>query len=335
MVGLLVAVVIAIALLPFLAGRNPPPTPLPNPNGYDDFITAGGLIVEAKLADFRTLGHQTLRAFVETNAEPLRLLRVGLTRRSAVPMDAAITNFSNIMSDLARLKKLAWLLSAEGRLRELDQQFGDAARSYVDTVGLGAELSHGGLMIHRLVGLAGEAIGRQKLSMLLPILSCEQIRPLIADLDGIDGNGVTWEEVVRNERRWAGHQKFPLSPWSLWSWWQARGSRRGVEEKHEFAAAGLRLLIVEIALRCYESEEGHSPARLEGLVPKYLQRIPSDPFGGSPLIYRQQGTNHLLYSVGPDRVDDGGTPMVRAAAGNAAASAPAPPRGDVFHDSSR
>ena len=47
---------------------------------------------------------------------------------------------------------------------------------------------------------------------------------------------------------------------------------------------------------------------LDQLVPKLLKAAPVDPFSGKSLIYRPQGTNWLLYSVGTDGVDDGGVP---------------------------
>jgi len=59
-----------------------------------------------------------------------------------------------------------------------------------------------------------------------------------------------------------------------------------------------RLLAVELALRCYQVEQGHPPARLDELATKYLSHVPEDPFSGQPLVYRAQGTNWLLHSVG-------------------------------------
>jgi hypothetical protein len=56
---------------------------------------------------------------------------------------------------------------------------------------------------------------------------------------------------------------------------------------------------------------------------KYLSYVPEDPFSGQPLVYRAQGTNWLLYSVGPDGVDDGGKPVGRGLGG----------KGDLYFDS--
>ena len=87
-----------------------------------------------------------------------------------------------------------------------------------------------------------------------------------------------------------------------------------------------RLLAAELALRCYQSEKSRIPARLDNLVTNYLSKVPPDPFSGRPLIYRRQGTDWLLYSVGPDGVDDGGRSVGRAGAGTVT-------RRDLFYDS--
>ena len=44
------------------------------------------------------------------------------------------------------------------------------------------------------------------------------------------------------------------------------------------------------------------------MIPDYLEKIPEDPFDPeNPLRYRTMQTNYVLYSVGSDRVDNGGT----------------------------
>ena len=41
-------------------------------------------------------------------------------------------------------------------------------------------------------------------------------------------------------------------------------------------------------------------------MPDYLSQVPIDPYSGRPLIYRRTAEGYLLYSVGSNRVDDGG-----------------------------
>jgi hypothetical protein len=71
------------------------------------------------------------------------------------------------------------------------------------------------------------------------------------------------------------------------------------------------LLMASLALRAYQADHGSYPASLSQLVPSYLHSLPSDPFAVSgPLRYRKTGSKYVLYSVGPDGVDDGGKPIV-------------------------
>jgi len=73
------------------------------------------------------------------------------------------------------------------------------------------------------------------------------------------------------------------------------------------------LLTVSLALRAYYLEHRAYPASLAGLAPSYLKRIPDDPFAlAGPPRYRRAGATYLLYSIGPNSKDDGGTPVYPA-----------------------
>jgi hypothetical protein len=71
--------------------------------------------------------------------------------------------------------------------------------------------------------------------------------------------------------------------------------------------AQLRLLRTELALREFRLRHGAHPAKLDELAPECVAVVPVDPFAEQPLRYRRQGEGYLLYSVGPDLRDDGGT----------------------------
>jgi len=330
--GLVTLLLIGSLLIPFFSPA-PPAMPLPNPNGYTDLLQAGQAVTGNSdgLADRDLDG---LRMLVATNAEALRLLRVGLSRECSVPTDAAIANFAAAMNDGPPLKSLARLLNAEGRLAEMENRPADAARSYLDTMRLGIKISRGGLMINRLVGIACEGMGRTAFLKLLPKLSCEQIRPFIDQLEQMDAQTVTWKEVLRNENRFARAQmgKYYNPIVFVSAFWIGRDARRSAEQKHDLAAARMRLLTVELALRSARCDEGKASADLQQLLPKYLHRMPADPFTGRQLVYKQTGTNWLLYSVGPDRVDDGGKPLDKRISGYNRATGEER-KGDVFFDS--
>ncbi len=74
------------------------------------------------------------------------------------------------------------------------------------------------------------------------------------------------------------------------------------------------LLRVSLAMRAYEIEKGKPPRNLIALVEAgYMERIPNDPFlGNRSSIRSRPGMKGLVvYSVGPDRVDNGGVPIGR------------------------
>jgi hypothetical protein len=265
---------------------------LPNPNGYDEFVKAGEAVL-GNVGDFPTLDHDSLAALVSTNAEPLRLLRLGLTRQCVMPMDSALTNAAGGMNQLARMKRLVQLLAAEGRLREMENRPAEAARSYVEALRFGNEMSRGGFIITRLVGIACEAIGYAPLAKLVPKLNPDEARAVLRDLDKLDTGHVTWAEVKQSERRFMRYQiRQHLNPitWVM-GWWQSRRAVQRAELKHKTVVAHEHLIVAELALRGYQSEQGHPPARLDDLAIHYLSHVPVDPFSGQPLVYRAQGTN--------------------------------------------
>jgi len=315
----LVLVLLAWTLIS-MTGSAPIP-PEPSPNGYYDFAKAGALITD-KVSDHPDLDEAGLRELVTTNSEALKMMRLGFTKECAVPI-AVLTNFPGTsLGDLPHLKRLAQLLAAEGRLAELENRPADAARSYTEAIRLGNEISRRGVLIFRLVGIAIESIGATPLAKLTPRLDPKQALPVLEELQKIDRSHVAWPEVRRSERMFMRQELSKLSPlvWpqGLWQNWQ---TTRKCEPRHQQVVARLRLLALELALRCYVAEQGKPPASLNELAPRYLHSVPLDPFTDQPLVYSAEGTNWLLYSVGPDRTDDGGKRAPRAAK-----------KGDVFSD---
>jgi len=106
---------------------------------------------------------------------------------------------------------------------------------------------------------------------------------------------------------------------------------RGFRFERTCNQAENRLLMTACALRAYKLDHGGYPASLSLLVPAYLHAIPLDPFtASSPLTYRLtpspfQGEgrgevsaekSYILYSVGPDTIDNGGQAVIEAPSGS-------------------
>jgi AAA+ ATPase superfamily predicted ATPase len=63
-----------------------------------------------------------------------------------------------------------------------------------------------------------------------------------------------------------------------------------------------------LAVLQYENEQGEYPESLDVLAEKeLLKEVPIDPFSDKPLVYRKTDNDFILYSVGIDCTDNGGT----------------------------
>lgn len=58
------------------------------------------------------------------------------------------------------------------------------------------------------------------------------------------------------------------------------------------------------AVEQYKARHGRLPARLRSLVPRYLQDVPSDPWG-RPIVYTREGDGYLVVSYGADGIPGG------------------------------
>lgn len=81
--------------------------------------------------------------------------------------------------------------------------------------------------------------------------------------------------------------------------------------EHRFRISLLRrAAAIALAIRLYQADhDGSQPQTLAQLVPNYLPAIPDDPFAPSPrlLQYRLNREPPVVYSVGINGIDDGGT----------------------------
>jgi len=166
LIGFFVVAVLLVVAAVILTFSQPalPPAPLPQPNGYDDFVKAGEIIT-GDASGYGTVSEEELRAFVTKNAEALKLARTGLGRECRVTMDLSPTNTLR-MSRLGDLKRLGQAMTAEGRLAEMENRPADAAEAYLAVIRFGCAIGEGGLIIDSLVSIAIDTIGTSRLEKL-------------------------------------------------------------------------------------------------------------------------------------------------------------------------
>jgi hypothetical protein len=72
--------------------------------------------------------------------------------------------------------------------------------------------------------------------------------------------------------------------------------------------ASVRTSAAAVAVERYRrTHGGRPPASLDQVVPAWLPTVPTDPFSGQPLEYSVQPDRYVVYSVGPNAIDDGGS----------------------------
>jgi ABC-type transport system involved in multi-copper enzyme maturation permease subunit len=69
----------------------------------------------------------------------------------------------------------------------------------------------------------------------------------------------------------------------------------------------IQLARVAIAVERYRNANQRLPRTLDELAPDFLERLPHDIINGEPLVFRQRSPDdYVVYSVGPNEMDNGG-----------------------------
>jgi len=77
------------------------------------------------------------------------------------------------------------------------------------------------------------------------------------------------------------------------------------EHRHKATADAL---ITTVAILRYKADNGELPQQLEGLISAgYIKELPMDPFSSKSLVYQKTGDSFMLYTVGGNFKDDGGS----------------------------
>jgi hypothetical protein len=116
------------------------------------------------------------------------------------------------------------------------------------------------------------------------------------------------ETVARVRSRASTARGVGASPAEEWDspasfWRSARSNTLGMAER----VARLRAGAVGLPAERHRLARGTWPGSVDELAPLLAPGVAEDPFTGLPLLLRPSAGDLLVYSVGPDDVDDGGT----------------------------
>jgi membrane protease YdiL (CAAX protease family) len=80
-----------------------------------------------------------------------------------------------------------------------------------------------------------------------------------------------------------------------------------VSELSHKSKVSIEALITTLAILQYKANEGQLPKTLDQLIAgEYLKHLPMDPYSNQSLVYKPEGSNFTLYSLGADFDDDSG-----------------------------
>jgi hypothetical protein len=131
---------------------------------------------------------------------------------------------------------------------------------------------------------------------------CEEFRKLVA-LPYYQA-AAKWEDLNRDEQ-------FLLRPSGIISYLSVL-TLPALSSAHRSVARGDALhatAVLALALERYHAKHGRFPDQLDELTPEFLVLSPLDPFDGKPMKYKRTEHGVIVYSIGPDMIDDGGQPI--------------------------
>lgn len=314
LVVMTLALLLPCALLYPALSHNPPApqVELPEPNGFEMLLplleqfgrvgpTRAPTTTEEEIEDWWV-------AYAEANMASLDEVRQVVSYPACVNLQSRDDPYLRSYGIIAA-RELTMTIQGAARAAERAGRWHEAVQWYFDLVRFADTLAgRGGLRWDAILGTAFEGMGRDGLYGTIPHLDADECRTLIRQLHAVDEAQEPVDALMRRERN------FHVQLYG----WQARlffllddRSRGGSGEWFDFRRrndAMRRLLMTELALHAYQSECGAWPVSLDALVPDYLPEVLLDPFTDAPLIYRlsEDGADFLLYSIGENRLDDGG-----------------------------
>ena len=269
----------------------------------------------------------------------LTVLRMGLYNDCRIP---DVLSFDQQLPELAGIREMARGLSYEARAHLAAGETDKAIDSLQDCLRLARNANINGVLVHALVAKAIESIASRALSdclnegnpgaeRLIAFAAWNERnrvnRQGFADTLALDIRGT----ISALEARPALKEQYLKSTPVLIEWAAqpahlrgdapqvgmpdgqgGLGDEVGIYERVALQMAEGDATLAGMSIRCaleaFRLRTGAYPGTLGDLSPDYLPELPRDPFSAEDFHYRvdaDAGT-YLLYSVGPDKTDNGG-----------------------------
>lgn len=287
---------------------TPPLQPISN--AYAELVTLGGQVATRTSFDGE-MSPEELAAIVSANTRVLAKARTALRKESVVALDWNADRhwYGNVHQPrFAHLKQLARGFAAEGLKARREGNSRLAIQCGMDQLDLGQATSRGGLGTDWVTGMAIYRLGLASLRDSCDLATPEECQVVLKNLPVVSDSFDLPADIT--EREWHFWRRINGRYQTFRTELTFSDNRQSFE--HELEETVLRhqastdLLRLHYAIRLYRLEYDELPPTLERLLGNYLAVLPQDPFSERDYVYLPGGDRYILYSVGPNRIDDGG-----------------------------
>ncbi|HCE45542.1 MAG TPA: hypothetical protein DET40_18535 [Lentisphaeria bacterium] len=124
--------------------------------------------------------------------------------------------------------------------------------------------------------------------------------------ESVDICGLPPEEMLRRSKELK--KKIKDLPFYMYECKNTSSGLMNVFDKKCLALANVACNRAGLAVERYRLKYGKLPEKLFDLKAEFIENVPLDPFDGKELRYKKLPKGYMIYSIGSDCVDNGGTP---------------------------
>jgi hypothetical protein len=281
----------------------------PDPNAYNTLIELSGQLAR-RTGFWDEMSDQELAAVVATNEPILTEAREALRQESVVALDwNADQNWLQLHIDEKNgFRELGRAFAAEGRHVQKEGDTRRAVNCGLEGMRLVKASSNGGLGIDYLMGLGINYGMSSWLRDACETATLEDCQYVLQNLPDITEQMEPPSAIT--EREWHFFRRINGIYTTFMMEMTFANNREDFEkrmgESLRLGQALNDLVRLHYAIRAFQLQENRFPKTLDELVPRELNSIPKDPFNGKDFVYQPGKDRYLLFSVGPNGVDDGG-----------------------------
>ena len=286
---------------------EPPVQPVPN--AYNDLVELGGQVA-SRTEIYADMPEQELAAIVAANAPVLGKARETLRKDSVVALDwnADERWYKDFVERIGGLRDIARAFAAEGLLAIKHGDSRQAINSGLENLHLAKAVANGGLGTDWLTGAATYTLGLTTLRSACEIATSGDCKVVLSQLP--NAHDQLELPAAITEREWHFWRRIN-GPYQTFLTELTFSNNRADFEKRmagivQAIDARTELLRLHYAIRAYQLQENRLPKSLTELEGRELKAIPKDPYNDRDFIYLPGKDRYILYSVGPNGVDDGG-----------------------------